>query len=184
MFNDDASLFGGEFPHNWTDGHALASDISSDKGVQRTLFVNKSYPGKNATVYVERFLTYSSTDGKVAAVLFRVKNNTAEPIEWSLSFRYTCYGPWSEWASVALNGDLVWNDNGDSYGDVPTTVELNIPASRTSTVIVVSTSGPVYNSGDTKIRATALAFVGDSLDLPTGLEFVDDLETATGGYEQ
>jgi hypothetical protein len=34
------------------------------------------------------------------------------------------------------------------------------------------------------MRATVAGFVDDSLALPTGLEFVDDLDTATGGYEQ
>jgi hypothetical protein len=29
-----------------------------------------------------------------------------------------------------------------------------------------------------------LAFVNNSLDLPAGLEFVDDLETASGDYSQ
>ena len=33
-------------------------------------------------------------------------------------------------------------------------------------------------------RSVILAFYNDSLDLPAGLEFVDDLDTATGGYEQ
>jgi hypothetical protein len=34
------------------------------------------------------------------------------------------------------------------------------------------------------IRASQLAFYNNSLVLPAGLELVDDLETATGGYEQ
>jgi hypothetical protein len=29
-----------------------------------------------------------------------------------------------------------------------------------------------------------MAFGNNSLQLPAGLEFVDDLDTATGGYEQ
>ena len=33
-------------------------------------------------------------------------------------------------------------------------------------------------------RATLLAFVNNSLTLPAGLEFVDDLDTATGGWTQ
>ena len=185
IFENDQNLFGGVYPSTWTDNYGLAAQISPDKEVQRTLFVNKSYPGNNATVYVERFFTYSSTDGRVVAVLFRIKNNTGESIVWPLSFRYTCFASWQERASVALNGANVWYDNADRDGNTSVTVELDIPASRTSTVIVVSTSGPTYyTSGSTYLRATLLAFINDSLALPTGLEFIDDLETATGGYEQ
>jgi hypothetical protein len=185
IFNNDASLFGGVIPAYWTDGNATAAQISSDKEVQRTLFVNKGYPGKNATVYADRFMTYSSTDGKVVVVLFRVKNNAEDFIQWPLSFRYTCYASWSEKASVALNGQNVWVENVSSYGDVPATVTLSIPPNRTSTVIVVSTSGPHFDTvSNGFIRVTGLAFVDDSLELPTDLEFIDDLETATGGYDQ
>lgn len=54
-----------------------------------------------------------------------------------------------------------------------------IPANRTSTVIFVSGSAPVATT-----RATLMAFSNDSLALPAGLEYVDDLDTATGGWEQ
>ena len=33
-------------------------------------------------------------------------------------------------------------------------------------------------------RSTILAFVSNSLALPAGLQFVDDLDTATGGWTQ
>ena len=42
----------------------------------------------------------------------------------------------------------------------------------------MGTTGGLY------CRASALAFHNDSLVLPAGLEFVDDLDTASGGYEQ
>ena len=61
---------------------------------------------------------------------------------------------------------------------------MGLPANRTSTVICVSHAGPYFNIGSLYMRATVMGFVENSLQLPAGLEFVDDLETATGGYEQ
>jgi hypothetical protein len=184
MYGNYAPLFGGVYPSYWTDNNAKAANISADKEVQRTLFVNKGYPGKNANVYTEKYLTYSSTDGKIVAVLFRILNTTNENIVWPLSFFFTCYGGWGEVASVALNGQDVWSNNGSSYGN-STTLNLNIPPNRTSTLIVVSSSSPsTCPVSGICIRSVALAFVSDSLDLPQGLQYVDDLETATGGYEQ
>jgi hypothetical protein len=60
-----------------------------------------------------------------------------------------------------------------------------IPPGRVSTVIAVSTTGPALNilSG-AQLRQSILAFTNNSLALPAGLEFVDDLETATGDYSQ
>jgi hypothetical protein len=57
---------------------------------------------------------------------------------------------------------------------------LPIPPGRVSTAIFVSTSNPM--SGET--RLSLLAFSNDTFALPAGLELVDDLETASGGWEQ
>jgi hypothetical protein len=179
---DDAGMFGGIRPSSWTDGGALASQISADKEVQRTFFTRKGYARANALVHAETYYYYSSTDSKMVAALFRVRNGTGAAINWVPSMRLTAYGSWGEWASLALNGVNVWNSAGAT---IPTTngwisPTVSIPANRTSTVIVVAGS----SIGGAPTRSVLMAFGNNSLQLPAGLEFVDDLDTATGGYEQ
>jgi hypothetical protein len=169
-------------PSLWTDGGAVASQISADKNLQRGLFTQKGYPGANALVYSEVEAYYpSSTNGRVVVVLFRVRNTTNNPIGWTPYFYYSGYTAWGQRASVAINGTTVWA-GGDTHG-AQAAVGLSIPPLRTSTVIFVSHSGP-YLSQALFLRSTILGFYNNSLNLPAGLEFVDDLETATGGYEQ
>ena len=61
----------------------------------------------------------------------------------------------------------------------------NIPANRTSTVIAVggSTYGQNLHS-NVHTRLSLLAFTNNSLALPNGLEYIDDLDIATGGWEK
>jgi collagen triple helix repeat protein len=180
--SNDASMFGGIPPSTWSDGSGLASQISADKEVQRTFFTRKGFARANALVHAETYYYYSSTDGKMVAALFRVRNTTGAAITWTPVMRLTAYGSWGEVASVALNGANVWNSGGAT---IPTTagvvgVALSIPANRTSTVIVVAGSGP----GGGPTRSVLMAFGNNSLQLPAGLEFLDDLDTAAGGWEQ
>jgi hypothetical protein len=180
--NNDVSAFGGVAPSQWTDGDAQACQILPDKDVQRTLFVQKGYPGNNATVYADQWASYSSTNGKVVVVMFRVRNTTGSAIWWNVYWRYTCHAVWNERASVAVNGNCIGAMRACAGGLQSEAVGFSLPANRTSTVIFVATSGIAATAQS--VRATELAFYNNSLILPAGLEFVDDLETATGGYEQ
>lgn len=180
---NDASLFGGVNPSSWTDGNYTAANMSSDKEILRTLLNRKCYPGKNAMVLNEQFYQVSSTTGRVAVVLMRVKNNTSMNISWTIYFHYSSYGSWNEYAGVAVNGTNVWNSGG-SNGLLSTSVNVTIPANRTSTIIINSPSGPTYAVGSLYLRTCRLAFYNNCLQLPAGLEFVDDLDYATGGWEQ
>ena len=171
-----ASLFGGVNPSNWTDNNYLAANMPSDKEVLRTIFTQKGYASKNAMIMNDDWMSYSSTNGKVVMALFRIKNTTENAITWTPWFYCSAYGAWGEKASLSLNGADTWNTISSSNASV----SLSIPASRTSTVIFVSTSGSPVNN----VRNCRLAFYNNSLLLPVGLEFVDDLDTATGGWEQ
>jgi hypothetical protein len=179
LAGNNSSLFGGVMPQIWSDGNGTANMISADKDLQRALFNRKAYPGKNALVYAETWYTASSTDGKLVVVLFRVKNTTASAIAWTPNWYTTCYGGFNEFASLALNGANTWQSGGCSSSALMS-MPLSIPANRTSTVVFVSSSAP--NAGNS--RSVLLAFANNSLDLPAGLEFVDDLDTATGDYSQ
>jgi len=183
LFQNQTTVFGGVNPSNWTDGNATANMITSDKDAQRSFLTQKGYPGRNALVLSDTRLQYSSTDGKVVVILFRIRNRTANPINWQAHFWHSAYGAWNEFASIALNGVNVFVNGANTSGSLAV-VNLPIPPARTSTVIFVSTSGVNLSLGAPQQRATVAGFINNSLALPAGLEFVDDLDTAAGGYEQ
>jgi hypothetical protein len=177
----DASLLGGIAPSMWSDGNAVASDLSPDKEVLRTLFTNKGYAKDNAMVMNENFVQYSSTNGKFVVALFRLKNITTSAINWAPSFYYSAFSPWSEMASVTLNGNNTWSAGSSGH----TTLSMTIPPGRVSTIIFASASGvPTMVATTLYVRNCVLAFDNNALLLPPGLRFVDDLDTATGGWDQ
>lgn len=179
LMNNDASMYGGITPSNWTDGSATASQMSSNPEILRTLLTRKGYGGKNATVVSDVFLQYSSTTGRITVVLFRVRNTTDGAIPWTIQFYYSCYGGWNENASVSLNGASSWSSAGatSSYNS-NTSVTLMIPANQTSTIIVVTATGPgnLPAANDLRVRDHKLGFFNNSLELPAGLLYVDDLD--------
>ncbi len=182
--NSDTNLSGGVNPSNWSDNNAMAGSISSDKKVQAAMFNKKAAISPNSVVWSETWLAYSSTNSKFAGALLRVRNTTGAPINWTLEYYATAYGVWGERASIALNGVTVWNTTGDSTVASTYSVVLAIPANRISTVICVAAASPGAAASSFFVRSTLLAFRNGCLTLPAGLEFVDDLDTATGGYEQ
>lgn len=184
FFNNSAALAGGVVPSNWSDAGATASMISADKKVQAALFNKKASISPDSVVWADAWASYSSTNGKLAGALFRVRNTTGAAINWPLNFYGSCYAAWSELASVSLNGANSYSSDAiNGNAQTQHSVTLSIPPNRTSTVICVATSG-VPSSTTPPMRATVLAFFNGCLTLPAGLEFVDDLDSATGGYEQ
>lgn len=179
IYNNDSSLTGGVAPSNWSDNNAIAYQISSDKKVQAALFNKKAASSPNSVVWSETWQSYSSTNGKLAGALFRVRNKTGASINWTLYFHATAYPAWGEKASIALNGADVWNTTTDSFSTSSYSVVLSVPANRISTLICVAGGSPPNVT-----RTTVLAFRNNCLTLPAGLELVDDLDTASGGYEQ
>ena len=175
-FGNDASFFGGVNPSSWTDGNYQAHQMSPDKELLRTLFTQKGYAGKNAMIMNDDWMSFSSTNGKVVMALFRIKNTTSTTLIWTPYFYFSAYNAWGEMASVAINGTSVYNASNSGSANI----SIAIPPNRVSTVIFVSTSGAPASG----MRNCRLAFYNNCLMLPAGLEFVDDLETATGGWDQ
>jgi len=177
--NDSSNLFGGKKPSDWGDGYAIASQMSSSSESLRALFSRKGYGGKNALVVADEWYSYSSTNSKHAVVLFRIKNTTSNTITWPVSVHLTAYGAWSERASIAMNGVDIWNSGSDTRAAAsgPLSVNLSIPQERTSTVIFVSSS-----SANSSTRSLFLAFDNNCLELPAGLEYVDDLDIKPDGW--
>ncbi len=186
MRGDNNFYFGGVAPSSWTNGNATAANISADKETLRTLFTNKGYAGKNALLWSEVYLMYSSTNSRVFLSLFRVRNTTNADINWPVYWTYTAYTPWGENSSIALNGTNVWNSPCDSQSVCDAgPINVTIPKGRTSTVIFQSTGAQPYSWGyNLQLRKIFQGFYNNSLVLPTGLEYIDDLDTATGGWEQ
>ena len=174
LMNNNAAMYGGVNPSNWTDGNATAQNMSPDLSVLSTLFTNKGYADKNALIWSEVETTYSSTNGEIGAALFRVQNTTGSASTWTPNFYFSSYGGWNEWASVAVNGVNVWTSGAGTLSS--SAVTLTIPANSTSTVIFTSSLGPpVGVASGLYERAGQLAFYNNSLQLPAGLTFVDDL---------
>lgn len=182
--NNDPSLAGGVNPSNWSDGGALAGSISADKKVQAALFNKKAAVSPSSVVWSETWLGFSSTNSKFAGALFRVRNKTGAAINWPLNFYATSYIGWGEKASIAVNGVNAWSNSSDSFVTSNFSTTLSIPANRVSTIICVAGASPGYSFNSLFVRSTLLAFSNGCLALPAGLEYVDDLDTATGGYEQ
>lgn len=184
MMSNNSLMFGGINPSSWSDGNYTADRMSPDMEVLRTLFTRKGYGGKNANVVSDVFFQYSSTNGKHTVVLFRIKNTTGSDIPWTVDFYYSAHSQWSERASVALNGTLIWVSTGISNPNSNTSEILTIPANSTSTVIFVSSGGNQLSiTGNITVREHKLGFFNNTLELPAGLEYVDDLDVATALLE-
>lgn len=181
MGNNNQAIFGGIAPSAWSDGNATAEALGTIEKL-RGFVTRKGYGGLNALVVANTWAHTSSTNGKHAIVVFRIKNTSADAITWPVQAYQTSYAGWSERASVAVNGALHWTSGSNNLSSlVAQTHELVIPANSTSTVIF--TAGSYQPSASDGTRSLFLAFYNDSLALPTGLEYVDDLDTATA-YNQ
>ena len=96
-----------------------------------------------------------------------------------------CVCSWGEDASATMNAAETWS-TGNNCGTCAQTQTWNIPANRVSTLIFLSGSGSMSGSccGGYGLRTAWLAFTAGTLALPTGLEYVDDMDTATGGWDK
>jgi hypothetical protein len=169
--SNNAAMFGGVAPQVWGDGNGRAYQMSNTADSMRTLFNKKLSVNANLNVVADTWYPYSSTNSKHTGVLMRVNNSTSAAITWTPCFYYTSYAGWSEYASASLNGASTWDSGGsDQYSGAQACPSLSIPANRTSTFIVISASSPTSGS-----RTNFLAFYNNSLTLPSGLTYVDDL---------
>lgn len=195
LLGNEPGWFGGVRPSDWVFG-ATAGRISPDKAIQRQLFTRRGYGAANANLHSEVYLsvddgTLRLSTSRVFAALFRVRNTTDAIVPWPVAFVHTCAtfgsGNRTRMASIALNGVDVWTSAGQRCGrsERLASVTLDIPSSRTSTVVFVSQASERGSvTGTVAEKTLVMAFRGASLALPPGLEFVDDLDTASGGYEQ
>jgi hypothetical protein len=177
-FGNRSDLFGGVTPQNWTDGSYRPVHMSANSDILRTLLYRRDYAPPTAMMFSQAFDSYSSTNGWVYIALFRIRNTAGRTVTWIPRFFVTSYGGWSEYAGVAINGTEVWSSGGSNYGaDYNTSVSISVPRDETSTVIFSSTTTP---QGSGEMRYLQFGFIDNTLNLPAGLEFVDDLDTIEG----
>ena len=156
--------------------------MSSNSELLRRIFHDDGPPigtVSNSTVWSRRNGYTSSTGAQHAFALFRVHNSTDSDINWNARFHATAYSGWSNRASVAINGQNLWCPSSDYGANHHHSLDITIPANRTSTVIFSSSSHYEWSSS----MSNTLIFKDNSLDLPAGLEFVDDLDVKPDGWE-
>ena len=183
FLDNRSELFGGVNPSNWGDNNACAHQMSDNFDLLRQ-FYTRAGPTigtiKNANIYLDRHETHnSSTNSFHASTIFRIHNDSNQPIDWTMHWYGTSYGGWNEYRSIALNGQSILCDGGDHRAHSSNTSNtISIPPNRTSTIIVVASS--THPSGS---RAIALYFWNNTLVLPEGLEFVDDFDIKGNGWD-
>eukprot|EP00055_Hartaetosiga_balthica_P013096 m.65819 g.65819 ORF g.65819 m.65819 type:complete len:430 (-) comp8170_c1_seq1:2278-3567(-) len=177
-----AAYYGGVAPSTWDDGYGYAGSMSQDLDVLRTFFTHRMVSSWNANVWAQEWRYYSSTTAMHAAVLFRIRNTTPNNIDWSIYWKYFNYAGWSESSGITVNFQSNYQDNSNCYpcsrGWVAT-----IPPMGISTIIVTTSSG-VYAGNPYGIRSQFLGFYNNCLQLPQGLEYVDDLPVADYIYQR
>lgn len=186
-YSNNVFLTLGVAPSTWTDGRATVSSISSNKDYWRNFFTKRGYGGFSALVWSEEWYQHSSTNGRVVGLLFRIRNITPNTtITWNLSFQFSSNIGYDEVASLGVNGNQLWSSAtlaAQQYcaPQCKQVQPIPIPPNRVSSVMLMVPSGSLQACCNS--RSLFLAFVDDSLRLPTGLQYVDDLFTTSGGFE-
>ncbi len=173
-------------PSSWSNGAIIAS-ASADKDLWRMTFVNGGRATVGGALINQMIPQYSDSNmSQHMLFLFRIKNSTANTINWAPTFWYSCGGNWSDYSSATINGANTWSTSGACYAGNCGTANptFAVPGNRTSSVMFAISSSVGWAPAGFYHRLLLLAFTKGSLKLPAGLEFVDDLDTATGGWEQ
>jgi hypothetical protein len=113
-------------------------------------------------------------------VVMRIRNTTPSGINWTPFWYWSAYGGWNEYASFTINGAGTWNSACNCYPNNGVSVTVTLPANRVSTLMWVTGSSPAPVGN---VRGVTLTFYSDSLVLPAGLQYVDDLGVTSGGWE-
>jgi hypothetical protein len=180
---DKPRAFGGVRPQQWGDGNYRAQDMSSDLGVMRRLFTRTAFGDaeKGANVCMISWMMPHSTDDRRCGALFRIKNTGTSSKTWNMHWVFTGWSGWGNQASVAVNKQNVWH--GGCHHDCERSENIPIPANgdsnRISTVIFISGGTHPYGHYN-QYRSNILSF--NRLTLPSGLEFINDLDTAAGSW--
>jgi len=185
--SNSPDMFGGVNPSRWSDGNARADMMANNWKQLKALFTKKETADKyGANMCSEAYGQFTSTTGFTCGVIFRIKNTGTRSVRWAPAVTMTSWHGWSETASISLNGNNLIG-NRDCNHMCRFSPSMDIPANsagnRISTVIFISTGSYEYNHYS-RWRATLLIFRANSLALPNGLEYVDDMDVLEGPWKQ
>lgn len=172
-------------PSTWSNGGVVAN-ISADKDLWRMTFVNGGRAELGGALINQVITQYSDTNmAEHYFFLFRIQNSTASAVNWAPTYYYSCGGNWSDNTSATINGANTWNSSSACYaGNCSANPTFAVPGNRVSSVMFAVSSSVGWAPANFYHRVVLLAFTKGSLKLPAGLKFVDDLDNATGGWEQ
>jgi hypothetical protein len=174
--SNQPEYYGGVHPSNWGNSNYYAGHMSADMNVLRTFFTRRGRGGPNANIWAREWKSYSSTNSRHVAVLFRIKNEAESDRNWQVYWYYSNYHGWGEQSGIAVNGNGIWTSPSGNCGlNCNSAVTIRIPARSIATVIFTTGSGPP--SGDS--RTVGMGFYNSCLTLPPGLSYEDDLSVAT-----
>lgn len=174
--------YGGVHPSQWGDGNVRASQMNGDLKYIKRLF---SKPGKGddfgSTVCAYAWMMPHSTDDHRCGAFFRILNTGTTSKRWTIHWHWTGWSGWGNQASIAVNKNNWWN--GDCYGichrGENIEIKANSAGNRINNVVFQNgASHPYYHRN--YYRMSYLSF--SQTKLPEGLEYVDDLSTASGQW--
>ena len=173
-------------PSTWSNGGVIAS-ASADKELWRMTFVNGGRAEVGGALINQVIPQYSDSNmSEHYFFMFRIQNSTLSSINWAPTYWFSCGGNWSDYSSATINGANTWSSSSACYaGNCPAAnPTFAVPANRVSTVMFAISSSVGWAPANFYHRLVLLAFTKGSLKLPAGLKYVDDIDTATGGWEQ
>jgi len=181
--------YGGVKPGDWTDGNKRAWDMQTDIKYIARLFIQKGNAGEyGGSVCQDVYIMHSSTTARMCGVVFRIVNTKKnQNIGWNPEWMYSSFSGWSEDASVSLNGASTWRNHCD-YSWCRSQINMNLKSNGQGTkintiIFIAGSSGPHHMGHSNHERANIVQFNDNSLKLPDGLEYLDDLDTATGNWK-
>merc|ERR1712167_333613 len=122
-----------------------------------------------------------STDDRRCGAFFRIKNTGTSAKNWNVQWHWTGWHGWGNYASLAVNKNNHWH--GECYSMCYRDENINIPANsagnRISSIAFITGGTHPYGHYNHH-RMVYLSF--QKLDVPDGLEFVDDMETVGGTW--
>jgi predicted nucleic acid-binding Zn-ribbon protein len=175
--------FGGVRPSQWGDDNANADWIHPEMKYIKRLFSRQGYGDKDhgATVCAETRMIPHSTDDFRCGVVFRIRNTNSGNTNWRMDWTFTGWSGWGGRASCAVNKRNIWH--GSCHGTCSRTenVQINSNGKRNMLNTVIFIAGNAHPYGHyNHMKTTILMF--NNLNLPNGLEFVDDLSTVPGNH--
>jgi len=177
-------FFGGRHPSQWGDGNTNVWDMHSDIRYMARLFTRRGVGTQGgATVCSETWYLYSSTDTKYCIALFRIKNTQTRTIGWRTNWYGTGWSGWGNYQTATMNAQQRWGGSCTwwCHRGYTWNIPSNSNRNRVSTVIFANgMCHPNHYADNHHIETTFLGF--DGLQLPNGLEYIDDMDTASGRW--